>query len=173
MKPVFVALAVAGFSSLLHAAELSVPLNLVDAQNNATPIGAVRIVETAYGLVFQPDLKQLRPGVHGFHVHEKPSCAALAKDGSPMAAMAAGGHYDPGSTGRHGAPWGDGHLGDLPALYVAPDGTATDPVLVPRLKSLAEIRGRALMVHEGGDNYADQPKPLGGGTRMACGVISG
>jgi Cu-Zn family superoxide dismutase len=28
------------------------------------------------------------------------------------------------------------------------------------------------MIHAGGDNYADQPKPLGGGgERIACGVI--
>jgi Cu-Zn family superoxide dismutase len=28
------------------------------------------------------------------------------------------------------------------------------------------------MIHEGGDNYSDQPKPLGGGgARIACGVI--
>jgi hypothetical protein len=30
------------------------------------------------------------------------------------------------------------------------------------------------MIHEGGDNYADAPKPLGGGgARIACGVIPG
>jgi len=28
------------------------------------------------------------------------------------------------------------------------------------------------MIHAGGDNYADQPAPLGGGgARVACGVI--
>jgi Cu-Zn family superoxide dismutase len=28
------------------------------------------------------------------------------------------------------------------------------------------------MIHEGGDNYADEPKPLGGGgARIACGVV--
>jgi len=45
-------------------------------------------------------------------------------------------------------------------------------VLAPRLKRLEELKGHALMVHAGGDNYADQPKPLGGGgARVACGVI--
>lgn len=30
------------------------------------------------------------------------------------------------------------------------------------------------MIHAGGDNYADQPAPLGGGgPRLACGVIEG
>ncbi|WP_313680471.1 superoxide dismutase family protein, partial [Pantoea vagans] len=46
------------------------------------------------------------------------------------------------------------------------------PVLAPRLKSLKEIKGKALMVHAGGDNHADHPAPLGGGgARYACGVI--
>ena len=147
-------------------------MNLVDAQGKATPIGAVRVIETTYGLVFAPEMTQLPPGLHGFHVHENPSCAPGLKDGAPVAALAAGGHYDPQATKRHAEPWGDGHLGDLPALYVAQDGTASYAVLAPRLKSLAELRGRSLMVHAGGDNHADHPAPLGGGgARMACGVV--
>ena len=87
------------------------------------------------------------------------------------AAAAAGGHYDPEETGHHGTPWGDGHLGDLPALYVDDDGMATLPVLAPR-PDMDDLKGRALMIHAGGDNYSDQPKPLGGGgARVACGVI--
>jgi Cu-Zn family superoxide dismutase len=36
-----------------------------------------------------------------------------------------------------------------------------------------DLRGHALMIHEGGDNYSDQPKPLGGGgARIACGVVA-
>jgi Cu-Zn family superoxide dismutase len=154
------------------AGDISVPMNLVDAAGKATPIGTVRVVETAYGLVFAPELAQLPPGLHGFHVHENPSCAPAAKDGAPVAALAAGGHYDPKGTQRHAEPWGEGHLGDLPALYVAQDGTASYAVLAPRLKSLAELRGRSLMIHAGSDNHADHPAPLGGGgARMACGVI--
>ena len=155
-------------------AELTVPMNSVDAEGNATAIGAIRVVESQYGLAFYPDLKELQPGLHGFHVHENPSCAPQLKDGAPVAALSAGGHYDPQRAGRHGAPWGDGHLGDLPALYVAADGTAVNPVLSPRLKTLTEIKDRSLMIHAGGDNHSDHPAPLGGGgPRIACGVIDG
>ena len=63
-------------------------------------------------------------------------------------------------------------LGDLPALTVLHDGTATNPVLAPRIKRLDEVRGRSIMIHVGGDNHSDYPAPLGGGgARMACGVI--
>ena len=152
-------------------ADIVVPMNLVDENGSGAAIGTVTITETAYGLVFTPQLTRLQPGLHGFHVHEKPSCAPGEKEGKKVPALAAGGHYDPQATGKHGLPWGDGHLGDLPALYVAADGQAAYPVLAPRLKA-ADVHGRSLMVHAGADNHADHPAPLGGGgIRFACGVI--
>ena len=160
-------------SGLAAAAELTVPMNAVDATGVTQSMGTVKIVETAYGLVFQPNLTGLTPGLRGFHVHENPSCAPALQGGNPVPALAAGGHLDPQGTKRHGEPWGDGHLGDLPALFVAADGSATNPVLAPRLK-LADVRNRSLMVHAGGDNHSDHPAPVGGGgPRIACGVIGG
>ena len=171
-RTVAAACALSLVSTVVIAGEVTVPMSLVDAQGKATPVGTVRVAETAHGLVFAPDLKQLPPGLHGFHVHENPSCAPAVKDGAPVAALGAGGHFDPKATKRHAEPWGEGHLGDLPALYVAADGTATYPVLAPRIRSLAEILNRSLMVHVGSDNHSDHPAPLGGGgARMACGVI--
>lgn len=159
--------------SLLLAAELNVTISLVDANGVGKAIGAVRISESAHGLVFTPALAGLPPGVHGFHVHENPSCAPLPRDGTPVPALAAGGHLDPAKTGRHAEPWGDGHLGDLPGLVVLGDGQASYPVLAPRLK-LDDVKRRSLMIHVGGDNHADHPAPLGGGgARLACGVIDG
>ncbi|CAI0696273.1 Superoxide dismutase [Cu-Zn] precursor [Serratia entomophila] len=155
-----------------QAATVEVKMNLVTGQGIGQDIGKVSISETPYGLLFTPQLKALPAGVHGFHVHEKGSCEPGMKDGKAVAALAAGGHLDPQKTGKHLGPYGDGHLGDLPAIYVTDDGTATYPVLAPRLKKISEIEGKALMVHAGGDNSADHPMPLGGGgERFACGVI--
>ena len=85
-------------------------------------------------------------------------------------AQAAGGHLDPAKTGRHEGPYGNGHLGDLPAIYVDADGKAGYPILAPRLK-VVDLQGRSLMVHAGGDNHSDHPAALGGGgMRIACGV---
>ncbi len=79
-------------------------------------------------------------------------------------------HFNPKNIPNHGTPL-TGHLGDLPALSVANDGTAKVTVIAPRL-TLAQVEGLALMIHAGGDNYADHPKPLGGGgERIACGII--
>ena len=63
--------------------------------------------------------------------------------GKPMAALAAGGHYDPDKTDRHAGPYGNGHLGDLPFLYVDKEGKASLPVLAPRLK-VADLQGGGL-----------------------------
>jgi Cu-Zn family superoxide dismutase len=150
---------------------ISVAMKNVDEKGVGQSLGTIVISTSKFGLVFTPKLHDLPPGLHGFHVHEKPSCDPKEKDGKMAAAEAAGPHYDPAKTGRHAAPWEDGHLGDLPAMHVDAKGAATYPVLAPRLK-LAELRGHALMVHAGGDNHADHPAELGGGGhRIACGVI--
>lgn len=168
-----VSLLVAALAAPLAWSDVTVEMHVVDAKGVGAAIGTVVISETAYGLVFTPALTGLPAGLHGFHLHAKDSCEPAEKDGKAVAAGAAGGHYDPADTKQHGAAWGNGHLGDLPALYVDANGVANNPVLAPRLK-MADLQGRALMIHAGGDNHADHPAPLGGGgARVACGVIRG
>ncbi|SFR06797.1 MULTISPECIES: superoxide dismutase [Cu-Zn] SodC [unclassified Enterobacter] len=155
-----------------QAASEEVEMNLVTSGGIGQSIGTVKISETDKGLEFSPDLKALPPGEHGFHIHAKGSCEPAMKDGKPAAAEAAGGHLDPHNTGKHEGPEGAGHMGDLPVLVVNNDGKATDSVVAPRLKKLDEVKDKALMIHVGGDNMSDSPKPLGGGgERYACGVI--
>lgn len=157
----------------VQAATLDVPMNMVGTDGVQQPVGTITISETEYGLLFTPKLQGLPAGVHGFHIHENPSCDAAEKDGKMVPAQAAGGHFDPQKTGKHLGPFdASGHLGDLPPLYVTSEGKAENPVLAPRLKSLDEIKNRSLMFHAGGDNYSDKPETLGGGgARVACGVI--
>ncbi len=151
---------------------IQVQMHAVSESGTGDSLGTVAITQTQYGLVFTPSLKGLAPGVHGFHVHDKASCDTSEQDGKKTPAGAAGGHYDPQKTAKHGLPWGDGHLGDLPALYVDESGQASMPVLAPRLKELSQISNHALMIHKGGDNHSDHPSPLGGGgARVACGII--
>lgn len=155
-----------------HAAETTVTVHAVGKDGVGKSLGTVTLSDTEYGLELAPDLSGIEPGLHGFHIHENGSCEPATTGGKMTPAGAAGGHFDPRGAGGHGLPWGEGHLGDLPPLYVQPDGTAKHPVLAPRL-TVEDVRGRALMVHAGGDNFADQPAPLGGGgARVACGVIA-
>ncbi len=148
-----------------------ISMNYVSRYGVGDPIGTINVRNTKYGILITPNLRGLTPGMHGFHVHENANCGAGEKDGEKIAGLAAGGHYDPKNTGVHEGPFGAGHLGDLPALFVTAEGTATHSVLAPRLK-LHDLEGRSLMIHAGGDNYSDQPKALGGGgARMACGIV--
>lgn len=161
--------ATAWFSTVAGAT--TVELQFVDANGNTGRAGTVMLEDTPYGLLLTPDLNGLPAGLHGFHVHANASCAPEANNGVMTAAFGAGGHWDPDQSDAHLGPYGKGHKGDLPALYVTADGKATYPVLAPRLKA-AELGGHALMLHAGGDNHSDHPAKLGGGGgRMACGVL--
>lgn len=155
-----------------QAAPAKATVNRIDATGVGAAIGTVTLKDTKEGLLIEPNLTGLPPGAHGFHVHEKGDCGPAEQNGQKVAGMAAGGHHDPGHTGKHLGPDStEGHKGDLPVLVVDKDGKATLPVLAPHLK-VKDARGRALMIHAGGDNYSDQPSPLGGGgARIACGVI--
>lgn len=165
-------LAVGLAASSIAYAGLAVDIHAINPEGVGDSIGTVTATDSKYGLLLTPDLKGLEPGIHGFHVHEHPDCAPGEKDGEKVAGLAAGGHYDPENTHAHKGPYDDsGHLGDLPALYVKADGTATLPVLAPRLK-IEDLKGRSLMIHQGGDNYSDEPESLGGGgPRVACGIV--
>ena len=161
---------IAALSTMAHA-DVTAEMNSVDSKGVGKSLGAVVVSESRYGLVFTPTLAGLPPGAHGFHVHENASCEPKEKDGKMVPGLAAGEHLDPSASKRHGLPWGDGHLGDLPALFVDANGAASNPVLAPRLK-MTDLNGRSLMIHVGGDNHADHPAPLGGGgARLVCGVF--
>lgn len=169
MKILFPLLLVA--VSMSVSAQAPLTMHAVSEQGVGEEIGTIEITLSNFGMVFTPALQGLTPGLHGFHLHQNPSCEPQEKDGKMVAALAAGGHYDPQLTNQHGTPWGTGHLGDLPPLYVDEHGAATQPVLAPRLK-VEDLAGRALVIHAGGDNHADEPAPLGGGgARVACGVL--
>ena len=169
-KSFFIHLALISALPSAAAAEIVVPMNLVNENGIGNAAGEVTISESKYGVVLTPALNGLAPGLHGFHIHQNPDCGPNEKEGKLVPALAAGGHYDPDKTNRHGTPWGDGHLGDLPPLFVDANGNGTQPVLAPRLK-ISDLKGRALIVHVGGDNHADHPAPLGGGgARIVCGV---
>jgi len=170
-KTTLIVLVVLFLTGVTFADETVIKVHQVSEQGIGKEIGTITASDSKYGLILTPHLGDLTPGLHGFHVHEKPDCSHAMKEGKSVPALAAGGHYDPAATGKHEGPYGNGHLGDLPPLYVAADGKASLPVLAPRLK-VADIKGRSFMIHAGGDNYSDMPAPLGGGgARVACGVV--
>jgi Cu-Zn family superoxide dismutase len=153
----------------LHAA-----MALATPAGPGAAVGDVTMTQTPSGVMFALKLHGLTPGQHGFHIHANPSCAPTVTPEKTNPAGAAGGHLDPAKTAMHMGPMGEGHLGDLPFVQVDAGGDAHVVLTAPRVTSLDQLRGHSLMIHAGGDNYADQPFPLGGGgARVACGVIEG
>lgn len=155
-----------------EGAEKTVEMHAVNKEGVQESIGEIVIREEADGLTFEPNLEGLEPGVHGFHIHQYADCGSTGPDGKRGAGLAAGSHLDPEQSGQHGKPWSDdGHLGDLPALYASKEKRITQAVHLHDL-SLDDVQGHALMIHAGGDNYADMPEPNGGGgDRVACGAF--
>jgi Cu-Zn family superoxide dismutase len=108
-------------------------------------------------------LTGLKPGKHGFHVHEFGDCTS--KDGS-----SAGTHFDLEGN-PHGGPGSKKrHIGDLGNIEANGQGVAeinkTDKVI--RLSGRKSILGRSIIVHEKEDDLKDI-KSAGG--RIGCGVI--
>ncbi|MSP80909.1 MAG: superoxide dismutase [Cu-Zn] SodC2 [Rhodospirillales bacterium] len=160
------------FAAPASADDVTVKVFKITDKGQTDQVGTIRFSDGPKGIEVRPRLKGLPPGPHGFHIHENRSCDAKPNpQGAMTPGLGAGGHYDPTKTGKHLGHTGEGHIGDLPVLMVAADGGAGGTMAAPRLK-VSDIKGRAVVIHAGGDNYSDQPAALGGGgARIACGLI--
>lgn len=168
IKKSLVVIFLMGLFSVSADAAITVQIDRMKKNNSGKEIkkliGHITFKDSLYGLKIIPNLNGLSPGRHGFHLHGMPSCDHFGE--------AAGGHYDPKNTKKHLGPYHSlGHLGDFPALMVNKKGVANQTIYAPRLKE-KDLINHAVIIHLGGDNYSDIPKPLGGGgERIACGVV--
>ena len=131
--------------------------------------GTVVFVEEGRKVFVIAEVTGLKPGPHGFHVHEKGDCSAA--DFS-----SAGGHFNPRGR-KHGLKSPDGpHAGDLPNMLVTKDGSGrfeakTDAfTLKSGAASIFDSDGSALVIHAGVDDYMTDPTG-NAGDRAACGLI--
>jgi superoxide dismutase, Cu-Zn family len=130
------------------------------------------------GVEIAVDAEGLAPGLHGFHIHANGTCAPGpdAATGQTVAFGAAGGHFDPGASHKHGqpgAPASVNHAGELPNLSADATGKATLRYLntqVTLTQGESAVIGRSLVVHANADDYATNPAGNSGG-RVLCGRI--
>lgn len=130
--------------------------------------GTATLTQTARGVLIELDLSGLPAGRWvAFHVHETGRCDhATGHD-------TAGGHFNPTNAAHGYGTAGGPHAGDMPNQMVGPDGTLKAQVFNPMVTldgGDTAIRGRALMIHAGPDDYESQPAG-NAGKRRACGVI--
>lgn len=166
-----IALLICSYISPVQAKQAQSVVFALAADGHGEKVGTISFTDTAAGLLIREEFSGLPPGPHGIHVHERGSCGAINVVGKNILGGAAGGHYDPHRRGKHAGPNSDGHKGDLPVLMVDSAGKAMNEFYLSGLNA-AEFQGRAVVIHRGGDNYQDEPEPLGGGgDRIACGLI--
>ena len=131
-------------------------------------VGAATLTSTPAGVLIDVEVSGLPAEKWvGFHFHETGSCDHQSAHES------AGGHFNPGGK-EHGfnAPNGP-HAGDMPNQYVGADGVLRAQVLntfVTLDEGENGVKGRALKVHGGADDYKSQPSGQAG-DRLACAVV--
>jgi Cu-Zn family superoxide dismutase len=170
LSAVVVTASLVATGAAMAAEKLKVDIKKISEAGVGETVGTATLTETKKGVAIAVKAKGIAKGDHGFHLHEKGDCGpAAGPDGKMAAGLAAGGHFDPDATKSHKGPGKGGHKGDLPPLK-ATDKGVSQTLTVAHIK-LADAKGRSLMIHDGGDNYTDQPANGGGGGRIACAVI--
>ena len=127
--------------------------------------GVVHFTQSGDKIKVEAMLEGIKPGPHGFHIHEKGDCSA--PDFS-----SAGGHFNPTGKphGDHSSP--EKHIGDMGNIIANAKGKVSVTLEI----SSATIGGpngllsKAVIVHEKADDLKTQPTGDSGG-RIACGVI--
>jgi Cu-Zn family superoxide dismutase len=169
-----VSAAVSTLAGSAFASSVRTELKLATPTGPGRSVGWAVISSSPKGAVIKLKLHDLPAGEHGLHLHENGTCMpAAGPDGKAVVAGAAGPHRDPGQSGHHMGPEGQGHLGDLPRIVVVDKtkGIVRETLLAPRLTDVAALKGHSLMIHASGDTYSDTPPLGGGGPRLACGVL--
>jgi Cu-Zn family superoxide dismutase len=139
----------------------------VGCNENKKDAEKVMVEETVE--VVKKKLRGLTPGVHAVHIHEKADCSS--PDGK-----SAGGHWNP-TMSKHGK-WGDAegyHKGDIGNLTADENGNGritleTDEWCIGCDDETKNVLGKAIIVHQGVDDYKTQPTGAAGG-RVSCGGI--
>jgi Cu-Zn family superoxide dismutase len=126
--------------------------------------GKVTFTKVLEGVRVVADVKGLKPGEHGFHIHEKGDCSGNGEG--------VGEHFNP-SNSQHGGP--DSmmrHVGDLGNLVADEKGNAHYEKVntLISFEGKNSIIGRSIVIHSDPDDYRTQPAG-NSGKKIACGVI--
>ncbi len=153
--------------SCAHAKNGPMAMATLAPTTGQTATGTVRFQDMGTdGTEVTIDLKNVPPGVHGFHIHEGNSCADDAK--------AAGGHFNPTSM-PHAAPdAASHHSGDFGNVTADDKGEVHATFMTHSVTVAAgttSVIGHAVVLHASPDDLTTQPSG-NAGARIACGVVT-
>ena len=141
----------------------------MDAKSGSEAYGKAYFSEIEGVVTLNAKFWGLDPGTHAIHIHEKADCSA--EDGT-----SSGGHWNP--TFENHGKWGsaDGyHKGDIGNFEVGDDGMGsirfeTDEWCIGCGDEKKDVLGKAVVVHQGADDFVSQPTGAAGG-RVSCGGV--
>lgn len=141
----------------------------LESKNSSNVTGNVVFIEEGEKVNMIATINNLNPGDHAIHIHEKSDCSSI--DGKST-----GGHWNPTLT-NHGK-WGDEngyHIGDIGNFTANKEGIgiinfSTDLWCLDCDDVNKNIMGKAIIVHQGIDDFISQPSGAAG-SRISCGGI--
>ena len=149
----------------VSAAPVTKAVAVVNPLSASGVSGLVTFAKAEGGVKVTVKVAGLKPGSHGFHIHEFGDCSAA--DGT-----SAGGHFNPTGDPHAGPKEMKRHEGDMGNLEADKDGAATLEYLDAKLSfdGPGSLLGRGIIVHAAADDFKTQPTGNAGG-RLGCGVI--
>jgi Cu-Zn family superoxide dismutase len=142
---------------------------VLESKSGSQALGKAYITEKDGKVLFEAKIAGLKPGMHAIHLHEKADCSA--ED-----ATSSGGHWNPTfeAHGKWGAAEGY-HRGDIGNFEVGEEGIGvvyfeTDQWCIGCGDETKDILGKAIIVHEGTDDFTSQPSG-NAGARVSCGGV--
>jgi Cu-Zn family superoxide dismutase len=143
-------------------------ISTIMAKNSSGISGTVSFIETDGIVSMVAKISGLTPKDHAIHIHAVGDCSA--NDGT-----SAGGHWNPTNV-DHGI-WGTApfHIGDIGNIESGEKGTGTinretDLWCINCNDETRNIIGKAIIIHEGPDDFTSQPSGAAG-DRIGCGEI--
>lgn len=129
--------------------------------------GTIKLKDTKRGLKIMMDLRNIKEGYHGFHVHEFGDIS----DG----ANSLGSHYNPDKKTHGGLHNKNKHKGDLGNIIADKNNNVKYNFYAKGLK-VKELYGRSLVIHEkkddlGKGNNEESKKTGNSGKRIGYGII--
>ena len=142
----------------------------MEPKSDSNVQGTVTFTEVDGVVAMSATFSGLTPGEHAIHIHEEADCSAAD-------ATSSGGHWNP--TAQPHGKWGDStgfHKGDIGNFLADEDGSAqvnfeTDAWCIGCGDPSKDILGKAVIVHQGMDDFTSQPSGAAGARISCTGII--